>query len=220
MKITDLAEYKGETWFVELDGGSKFYINRSIVEEFSLSEGMSVSPSALEQIKGADILRKAKKRSLYLLGERDMCRGELLSKLTKTYGSEIAEEAVDYAAELGYINDEEYAPKLAEYLIRRKRWGVYRAKRDMIHRGLDAELVENTLAEFSEEELDEELCGLIEKKYSSKISDYDDRRRTIAALMRRGYGYASIKRCIERLLEDEEIDDFFDDDEYYYYEED
>lgn len=217
MKITDLAEYKGETWFVELDGGSKFYINRSVVEEFSLCEGITVTPSALEQIKGADALRKAKKRALYLLGERDMCRGELLAKLTKTYGEEIAERAVEYVGELGYINDEEYAVKLAEYLITRKRWGIYRARRDMIHRGLDAELVENTLAEFSEEELDEELCELIEKKYSSKISDYDDRRRTIAALMRRGYGYASIKRCIERILEDEESDDFFEGDEEYYY---
>lgn len=220
MKITDLAEYKGETWFVELDGGSKFYINRSVVEEFSLSDGMSITPAALEQIKGADVLRKAKKRALYLLGERDMCRGELHGKLTKTYGEEIAGEAVDYVSELGYINDEEYAQKLAEYLIKRKRWGIYRAKRDMIHRGLDAELVENTLAEFSEEELDEELIELIEKKYLSKISDYDDKRRTIAALMRRGYGYASIKRCIERISEDEESDDFFEDDEDYYYEDD
>lgn len=218
MEITDISEYKGETWFVELDGGgTRFYINRSVLEEFSLREGMNVSPAALEQIKGADILRKAKKRGLYLLGERAMCRGELLSKLTRTYGSEIAEEAVDYIDELGYINDEEYAPKLADYLIRRKRWGMYRAKREMIFRGLDAELVENVLAEFSEEELDEELCELIEKKYYSKLEDYDDRRRTVAALMRRGYGYAAVKRCIERVMENAESDDFFDDDGEYYY---
>lgn len=216
MEITYLSEYKGDTWEVGLDGERKFYINRSVVDDFSLCEGMNITPPELEQIKGADVLRKAKKRALYLLGERSMCRGELLNKLKRTYGEEIAEQAVEYVEEMGYINDEEYAPKLADYLIRRKRWGVYRAKREMIFRGLDAELVENVLAEFSEEELDEELVELIEKKYSSKIADYDDRRRTIAALMRRGYGYAAVKRCIERVLDNEEDDEFFDDDEQYY----
>lgn len=220
MKITYLAEYKGDTWEVRLDGGERFYINKMVVEEFSLREGLELSSSALEQIKGADVLRKAKKRGLYLLGERSMCKGELLSKLTRTYGAEIAAEAVEYADGLGYINDEEYAPRLAEYLVKRKRWGLRRVRQEMLRRGLDRTLVENVLADMDAEELDEELIALIEKKYYAKIGSYDDRRRTIAALMRRGYGYASIKRCIERLLEDEESDDFFDDDEYYYYEED
>ena len=199
MKITYFSEYKGDTWEARLDGGGRFYINRSAVEEFSLREGLELSAAALEQIKGADVLRKAKKRGLYLLGERSMCRGELLSKLTKTYGGEVAEEAVEYIVGLGYIDDEEYAPRLAEYLVFRKRWGVRRAKQEMLRRGLDRELVENTLAEFSEEELDEELITLIEKKYSAKISGYDDRRRTVAALMRRGYDYSAIKRCIESI---------------------
>ena len=197
MKITYLSEYKGDTWEAQVEGERKFYINRSVVEEFSLREGLELSAAALEQIKGADVLRKAKKRGLYLLGERSMCRGELLSKLTKTYGGEVAEEAVEYIVGLGYIDDEEYAPRLAEYLVFRKRWGVRRAKQEMLRRGLDRELVENTLAEFSEEELDEELMSLIERKYYSKIDDYDDRRKTIAALMRRGYDYGAIKRCIE-----------------------
>lgn len=219
MKITYLSEYKGDTWEIRLDGGERFFVNGTIVSDFSLSEGLSLSPTAIEQIKGADVLRKAKKRGLYLLGERSMCRGELLSKLTKTYGEEIAAEAVDYADSLGYINDEEYAPRLAEYLLHRKRWGIRRARQEMIRRGLDRTLVENVLAEFSEEELDEELTELIRKKYYAKIGDYDSRRRTVAALMRRGYDYSAVKRCIEAVLqeddvldEDEDSDFFYDDD--------
>ena len=168
----------------------------------------------MEKIKSADILRKAKNRGLYLLGERNMCRGELLSKLSKTYGDDIAEEAVEYIDDLGYINDEEYAPRLAEYLVRRKRWGIRRARQEMLRRGLDRELVENVLGDFSEEELDEELTALIEKKYYAKIGSYDDRRRTIAALMRRGYDYSAIKRCIEAVI-DEAADDEMEDDVFF-----
>lgn len=213
MTITKLAEYKGDTWEIELDGDRKVYVNSSVVGEFSLQKGQTLTAAALGQITGADVLRKAKKRALYLIGEREMCRGELLKKLTKNYGAEIAEEAAAYVCDLGYVNDEEYAPKLAEYLIKRKRWGVRRVRYEMMMRGLDRELVENTLADVPADELDEELITLIERRYINKIADYDDRRRTIAALARRGYDFGSIKRCIEAVLEDNE-DDFDDYNEF------
>lgn len=204
MEITELCEYKGDTWQIELDGGRKYYVNVSIIGEFELEKGQSITSEELAGITSADTLRKAKKRALYLLGERLMCRGELLSKLAKTYGAQVAEEAAEYACELGYVNDEEYAPKLAEYLIKRKRWGVRRVRYEMLHRGLDSELVENTLADIPAEEIDEELLELIGKKYSQKVRDYDDRRRTIAALARRGYDFGTIKRCINVYLENSE----------------
>lgn len=210
MEITELCEYKGDTWQIELDGDRKYYVNGSIVGEFGLEKGQAVTSAELSEITGADTLRKAKKRALYLLGERLMCRGELLSKLTKTYGEQVAEEAAEYVCDLGYVNDEEYAPKLAEYLIKRKRWGVRRARYEMLRRGLDRDLVENTLADIPEEELDEELLTLIEKRYSQKVQDYDDRRRTIAALARRGYDFDAIKRCIAAFLESFEDNGEFD----------
>lgn len=212
MEITELCEYKGDTWQIELDGKRKYFVNGSIVSEFGLEKGQDVSAASLSEIKGADTLRKAKKRALYLLGERLMCRGELLAKLTKTYGEQVAEEAAEYVCELGYVNDEEYAPRLAEYLIKRKRWGVRRARYEMLRRGLERELVENTLADIPEDELDGELTALIEKKYSGKVQDYDDRRRTIAALARRGYDFGAIKRCIDAFLDNSEDNGEFDDD--------
>lgn len=211
MLVTELSEYKGDTWEIELDGAKKVFVNASVVDEFNVKKGQTLTAAALGQITGADVLRKAKKRALYLIGEREMCRGELLKKLTKTYGGEIAEEAAEYVCDLGYVNDEEYAPKLADYLIKRKRWGVRRVRYEMIMRGLDRELVENTLADVPEEELDEELTTLIERRYINKIADYDDRRRTVAALARRGYGFGEIKRCIDAVLEsigDDENEDY------------
>ena len=86
-----------------------------------------------------------------------------------------------------------------------------RARYEMLRRGLDRELVENTLADISEDEIDEELTALIEKKYAGKVRDYDDRRRTIAALSRRGYGFGEIKRCIDAFLENSEDNGEFDD---------
>ena len=209
MKIAALSEYKGETWEIVLESGKKVFVNEMIVSDFRLFEGKEITPAELCSITSADIARKAKKRALYLLGERAFCRAELLAKLEKSYGAEVAENAVCYVEELGYINDEDYAAKYAEYLIKRKKHGVYRAKQEMLRKGLARELCENALAEFTEEELDEELLWLIRKKYNEKISDFDGRRKTVAALVRRGYDYSSVKRCIALCLED------FDDEEFY-----
>ncbi len=207
MEITEIGEYKGETWRLELDSGAVCFVGASVVNDFGLYKGKSLSPDVLESIRGADTLRKAKRRALYLLGTREYCFAELLEKLKKSYPEEIAREAADYIREYGYINDEEYAVKLARHLIHTKRWGLRRARYEMLHRGLDEELVNSALSDYTDDDIDEEITCLIERRYYSKIKDYDDRRRTIAALARRGYDYISVKRCIERLLEDYEEED-------------
>lgn len=209
MKITSLSEYKGDTWEIVFDDNRKIFVNALVIADYRLFEGKEITPSDLSEISGADLVRKAKKRALYLLGDRAYCRGELFAKLEKTYNAEIAEAAVSYVEELGYIDDEDYAKKLAEYLIKSKKRGLYRAKQEMLLKGLPKELCENVLAEFSEEELDEELIELIKKKYIEKISDKDNRRKTVAALVRRGYDFSSVKRCIAVCLDD------FDDEEFY-----
>lgn len=201
MLVTDICEYKGDTWRIELDGQRKYFVNFLIIKEFGLEKGQTLPVSALNQITRADTLRKAKKRGLYLVGERAYGYNELYAKLKKTYNEETAREAVDYILSLGYINDEEYAPKLAEYLIKSKHQGLRKARYEMLRRGLDSKLVEKTLGSYSDKELDGELLALIERKYSEKITDFDDRRRTTAALIRRGYDYGSVKRCIQATLD-------------------
>lgn len=201
MLVTDVCEYKGDTWKIELDGERNFFVNALIIKEFDLEKGLTIPTAALNQIIRADMLRKAKKRGMYLIGERDYGYNELYSKLKKTYNEEIARKAVNYISSLGYINDEEYAPKLADHLIKCKHYGLRKAKYEMLNRGLDSELVEKTLGVYSNEQLDKELTALIERKYSGKISDPNDLRRTTAALIRRGYDYGSIKRCIQKLVQ-------------------
>lgn len=209
MLITELAEYKGDTWELELDGAKKYFVNGVVVGRFALKKGGELSENELNEMIGADTLRKAKKRALYLLGERAYCAGELRKKLEKSYGSEIAESAVEYVSELGYIDDGDYAEKYAEYLITGKRHGLSRVRREMLLKGIPREIVENTLSKFTEKELDEELLYVIRRKYSEKLGDFDDRRRTTAALVRRGYDIGSIKRCIEAII-NEKLDEEFE----------
>ncbi|MDE6731999.1 MAG: RecX family transcriptional regulator [Oscillospiraceae bacterium] len=198
MQITELCEHKGDTWKIEL-GEARYYINASIVAEFRLEKGQELTREELAKIRSADVLRKAKNRALYLLGERDMCLAELTQKLTKTYGEEVAEDAAEYVRQLGYINDEKYAGKLAEYLIKRKKFGKRRARQEMLRRGLERELAEEALARSPDEDVSGERLERIERKYANKLGDYKERQKVIAALARRGFGFDEIKQAIEQV---------------------
>lgn len=207
-RITELSLYKGDTYKLELESGQTFFLNCALVADYDLHEGGEMDADLLERLQHADKLRKAKKRALYLLGSRMYCYGEMYKKLLPTYGEEASRAAADAMQEYGYIDDEDYARKLAQRLIHGKRYGMGKTRWEMQRRGLDRNLIEDVLEEYSDDDIDGEIMHLLETKYSDKLSDPDDRRRTMAALARRGYGWSQVKRCMERLeLSD---DEFFD----------
>lgn len=209
-RITELSLYKGDTYKLELESGQTFFLNCALVADYDLYEGGEMDAELLEKLQHADKMRKAKKRALYLLGSRMYCYGELYKKLLPAYGEEASRAAADAMQEYGYIDDEDYARKLAERLIRGKRYGMGKTRWEMQRRGLDKNLVEDVLTEYSEDDIDEEIMHLLQTKYSEKLDDPDDRRRTMAALARRGYGWGEVKRCMERcaeLTDDEEFED-------------
>lgn len=208
--ITELSVYKGDTYLLELESGQRFYLNCSIVADYDLHEGGEMDSGLLEKLQYADRKRKAKKRALYLLGNRMYCRKELYKKLLPLYGEEASEAAVDAMQEYGYINDEEYAGKLAEKLIHGKHYGMQRTRWEMQSRGLDRCIIDDVLSDYSDEDIDEEIMHLLETKYIGKLSDPDDRRRTTAALARRGYGWDEVKRCMEKIIQ--ELDEDYEQD--------
>lgn len=209
-RITELSQYKGDTYKLELEGGQTFFINYALVADYDLHEGEEMDRELLEKLCRADNMRKAKKRALYLLGSRMYCYNELYKKLLPSYGEEASRRAADAMQEYGYIDDEDYAAKLANRLIHVKHYGIGKTRWEMQRRGLDKNLVEDVLAEYTEEDIDGEIMELLRTKYSEKLDDPDDRRRTMAALARRGYGWGEVKRCMEQISGCDDEDEYDD----------
>lgn len=158
---------------------------------------------------------RAKKRAMYLLGARDYSTAALREKLLNNYCEETADRVIADMKHYGFLDDENYAKKLAAYLIKTKKYGLYQAKAKMRQKGVEPALIEEALREYEKEDYVEQLIALIRKKYSQKIADPDDRRRTIAALVRRGYGFSEVKEAVGTVLR--EMSESFDD-EFDYYE--
>lgn len=140
--------------------------------------------------------RRAKERALYLIGYRDHSYKELFDKLEKNYDSEICFSVCDKMVEMRLINDADYAKKLAKSLIENRLMGSFRARQEMLHKGLSRETVDEVLEDYDEDTL-ERLCKLIEKKYARRLTDEREIRRVKGALARLGYSYDDINAALE-----------------------
>lgn len=159
--------------------------------------------------------RRARKRATYLLGDKDYCSGELYEKLKKNYSDETCEKVISDMIEFGYLDDERYAHKYAEYLIRKKKHGVYKVRFEMKKKGISKELTDSVLAEYESEDYADELCELIRKKYSDKLSEPESLKKVMNALARRGYSFSEIKKAV-RAVEQSALDELFYDEENLY----
>lgn len=159
---------------------------------------------------------RARKRSMYLLGSHDYSVAALREKLLNNYTEETTERVIADMLRYGFLDDERYAGKLAASLIKGKKYGVYRTKTEMKRKGVPGNIIDDILAEYGEDDYSEQLKTIIRKKYLDKIYDRDGRKRTVAALIRRGYGFSEIKKAVlEVLEEEEEYEDEFENGEAY-----
>lgn len=208
MEITSIKQYKGSTYEVELDENRKIYLHADIITDFGLFSGKTLERTELRKIIYASNSRRAFQYALHLLDYRDYSYKEMFGKLEKTYKNEdMCFAIMNKLVKIGVINDVRYAEKLARKYVESKRFGFYRAKREMVAKGLDSDTAEDALeayADCSEENLE----WLLEKKYSRLLTDSADRKsieKVKSALVRYGYGFDEINRAVRQYFENADL---------------
>lgn len=204
MRITSVKQYKGSTYEVELDESRKIYLHADIIADFALHSGLELDRAGLRRIVYASNFRRAFQYALHLLDYRDYSRREMLQKLVKTYKNEsLCESVMNKLVKIGAINDVRYAERLARKLVESKRFGLYRAKREMLMKGLDLFIVEDAL-EIYQSCADENIAYLIERKYSRLLTDETDRKsieKVKNALVRYGYSFSEVNCAVRDYFE-------------------
>lgn len=204
MKITSLKKYKGSTFEAELDYERKIYLHADIIADFGLREDDELDRERLREIIRASNFRRAYQRALYLLDYRDYSREEMYRKLLENYKSESLCNAVaDKLENAGIIDDERYAEKLAVRYVAGRKFGYRRALREIRMKGIGQNTAVDALEPHSEE-FEENLMQLLETKYARRLTDPDDRReieKAKASLVRYGYSFDEINRCIKEYFE-------------------
>ncbi len=182
----------------ELGHEMKIYIHRDIIAANRIARGMEIYGEDADRLIYQNDLRRARERALYLMESRDHSYSELFDKLERNYSEEICFEVCNRLAEIGVINDRRYAEKLCRQLFEVKKLGRFRVKQEMRMKGLTAEIIEEAMAEFDEEDDSfSRLEELVERKYERYLVDRKGVNKVKNALARKGYSYSEIKSVLD-----------------------
>ncbi|SFP96030.1 regulatory protein [Lachnospiraceae bacterium XBB1006] len=142
-------------------------------------------------------IKEAKKKAMYLLEKQDRTQSQLLAKLReKGFSEEACEEALSYVKSFHYIDDERYARNYIRYRQHTK--SRQQLKLDLLKKGIVREDIEAAIAEEYEGNEREMIRKLLLKKhYDPETSDYKEKNRIIAFLMRRGFLMEDIRACMQ-----------------------
>lgn len=187
------AEYEGE----------RLLIDREIIARCDLKKGAVFSEDDIKQLVFVNQCYRAKTRAVYYLSRRDYSEKGLYDKLCKDFIPKAAAFAVEQMKNKGFLNDERYALNLIQNLR-----GKNRSGRDILNKlclkGVPRDLAVRLIGENQLALTDKERAkALITAKYLNKIRDEDDRRKTVQALLRRGFPFADIKTALKEVLSED-----------------
>ena len=198
MKVTALKQMKKAITAVTLQDGSELLLDSELIIIKNINVGTDISD--IEEIKYLSDYKRAKSRALWYLSRSDHSEKALYDKLVRGEFSEKASrDAVERMKELGLINDEAYAARMAEYLMSigvSKREAEYK----LISRGIPRDIA-HTLLESEENEC-EKIKHLLEHKYANKLSDEESVKKVFAALIRKGFSYSDVKSALREYSEE------------------
>ena len=140
--------------------------------------------------------------ALRVLALRDHSEAELRRKLkAKGYDEPEVTESVTRLQELGYLDDTRFARCFAESSIRNGRGYGARLRQELARRGVAGAIVQETLAELSEEfEETGVLASTMERRYPGFVpaaATDKEIRRIVAYLQRKGFTLGAILAALK-----------------------
>ncbi len=195
MKITAIEPRPKEKSAVFVDGSFYATVHNEVLLQFGLHVGQDLDEVFLLEVVENSMRRAAKEKAFNLLSYRDHSYKELVEKLSRSFDRQIALRTADKMVELGLIDDEKFARKLASDMLYRRKFSSRRVESELLLRGINREIVREIIEELAPVPK-EQIIALLEKKYANKLNDEKNLKRTIAALTRLGFSYSDIKAAI------------------------
>ena len=198
MKISEITRQRRSLYRLDFENGDPVEVDVRTFDESGFRQGSDLTEEQLNTLLATSQYNRARERALYLLGLRDYACKELEQKLYTEATPEVAAAVVERLREVGLLDDERYAARLARSLSEIKHYPRRRIEQELRHRGISGVLIQTVLSELEGEDYEQALA-LLQKKYYNKLNDPDSRRRVIAALARRGFSYGSIRRAMDEM---------------------
>ena len=198
-RITALKETKRGRMAVFFDGEFDFSVDDETLLRHDLKVGKRLDERAYEQLREQTQYQKAKEKAFSLLSRRAYASAQLRQKLEGDFPPDCIDRVMERCAELGLIDDLDYAQRAARDLVHLKHYSLSRVRQELAHRGIGQNEIEDALELFADYDERQALRQLLEKKYAASLREEKGRRRAFSALVRLGYDPGEIRGEMEKL---------------------
>lgn len=197
VRIDRITETKRGRYALFNEGEFLFSVDAETLAIHNICEGSSITGGELSSLREASDTRKAKDGALRFLSLRAYGEKELFDKLCVKHDEHSAAAAVATMRELGLLDDETFAMEKAKGMAERgKSSGEIRRKLHML--GIREDVVAAALMAAAPDDTETAL-HILHKSYMDKLRK-GERQKVMAALARKGFGHADIRRAVEAAL--------------------
>lgn len=204
MKITKMLRRKGHIYEVRFDDDTYINVDVALADGKNLCEGDFISEEEAFALEDESEQLRCTSRALFYLSQCDRSEKGLFDKLIKAgFGESFVKNTVMRMKELSYIDDTSYAQRLFNKCCEQGLSSKVCVKK-LCEAGISYTAAKEICVYDSTLE-QEKIRRLINKKYSSKLTDKEDIRKTAASLGRRGFVFSDIRAVLREY--DEAIGD-------------
>ncbi|MDR2655826.1 MAG: recombination regulator RecX [Oscillospiraceae bacterium] len=206
MELTSIKKTKKGRYALFIEGEFAFSVSAEQLFSENIRAGNEYGAAELSAMLDASQELFAKEYAMKLLSARRYTKARLLEKLCPLVKEDAARRAAGRLEELGLLDDEDYAEKLASDCYRLRNYGKARVIQALVQKGIDRESARKT-AENLEPDAFAAIYGLLERKYGSALLEAESkaeffkaRSRVSGALSRLGYGFDDIKKALDEYV--------------------
>ena len=197
MKITSKPG-NGNKVHIYIDGEYTLTLYDDFWYHAGYSEGQEISDDELASLKEEAGFRSAYEKGITYLSMRAYSRKELFNKLKLKYGAESSERAIAKMEHFGYIDDEAFCRQYARHLFETKKYDIKRVSYELRLKGVDTEIIDNTLKTLDNEPI-QRIIDMLRTKYEKNLDSPKEVKRIINRFVRMGYSFRDIKSAFEEV---------------------
>ena len=198
MRVTKLEPVTKTKYKVYLDEQFAFVLYKGELSRYKIQEETEISWATVDEIKKDILVKRVKRRALYLLNHMDRTEQQLRTKLKNDlYSEDMIDIAMDYVKSFGYVEDYGYAKRYVE--SKRISKSKEEIKVRLLQKGLSRDVMEMIMEESCSEQDDMMAIKniLTKKRYEDSSATEQEKRKMCGYLLRRGFKHEDIRQVIQ-----------------------
>lgn len=200
-KITGLEYRAGGRVDVYADGKLLMTVSENAAAEAGLCAGAELDARTVRRLEERTVADEALAKAFRFLDYADMSEKKMYSKLLHAgFSEEVAQSTVERLRDTGYLNDLRYAQRYAENVAQGRLYGPRRITEELYRRGVDGDTARQAV-ESLDVDFTESVKTLATGRLRRDLTNPAEVKKLIAALMRCGHDYETVKTALSELTD-------------------